>query len=62
MRPYQLSKPYIKNNYVYLIFLGVFFLVNVGLFVSRAIQYRNSNGYVILARACGNLFSTLCGL
>jgi hypothetical protein len=28
-------------------------LVNVGLFVSRSIQYRASNGYVIVARACG---------
>jgi NADPH oxidase 5 len=53
MRPYQLTKPYIKNNYVYLVFLGVFFSVNLGLFISRAIQYRNSSGLVILARACG---------
>lgn len=51
--PHQLTAPYIKNNYVYLSFLTVFTLINVGLFVSRAIQYRNSNGFVIMARACG---------
>jgi hypothetical protein len=53
--PYQLSRPYVKNNYVYLIFLAFFVFVNVGLFVSRSIEYRASNGYVIVARACGKL-------
>jgi hypothetical protein len=53
--PYQLSLPYMKNNYVYLIFLAFFALVNVGLFVSRSIQYRASNGFIIVARACGKL-------
>lgn len=51
--PHQLTRPYLKNNYVFLSFLSVFVAINVGLFVSRAIQYRESNIYVIIARACG---------
>lgn len=53
LRPYQLTRPYLKNNYVYLMFAFGLILVNLGLFVSRAIEYRHHNGYVILARACG---------
>jgi len=49
-----------KNNYVYLIFLACFVLVNIGLFVSRSIQYRTFNGFVIVARACGKLQNLLC--
>ncbi|KAK4885210.1 hypothetical protein RN001_001481 [Aquatica leii] len=52
-RPYQLTKPYAKNNYVYLIFLVAFLIANAALFISRSIQYRKSNTYTILARACG---------
>uniref|UniRef100_A0A1B0DLE8 EF-hand domain-containing protein n=1 Tax=Phlebotomus papatasi TaxID=29031 RepID=A0A1B0DLE8_PHLPP len=51
--PHQLTTPYLKNNYVYLSFLCLFVAINIGLFISRAIQYRESNGFVILARACG---------
>ncbi|XP_035915854.1 uncharacterized protein LOC118513779 isoform X2 [Anopheles stephensi] len=58
--PHQLTAPYIKNNYVYLSFLTIFTLINVGLFVSRAIQYRNSNGFVIMARACGQCLNFNC--
>lgn len=55
LRPYQLTRPYLKNNYVYLIFLAAFVILNLGLFISRAVQYHNygANGYVIVARACG---------
>ncbi|KAL1130042.1 hypothetical protein AAG570_012985 [Ranatra chinensis] len=60
LKPYQLSLPYIRNNYVYLIFAVAFFLVNLGLFVSRAIQYRHSNYYVIFARACGQCLNFNC--
>lgn len=52
-RPYQLSIPYMKNNYVYLVFLAAFLAVNLALFISRSIQYKNSNVFVIIARACG---------
>ncbi|XP_055539502.1 uncharacterized protein LOC129726613 [Wyeomyia smithii] len=58
--PHQLTAPYIKNNYVYLAFLAIFTLINVGLFISRAIQYRKSNGFVILARACGQCLNFNC--
>jgi hypothetical protein len=53
--PYQLSRPYVKNNYVYLIFLTFFMLINIGLFVSRSIEYCSESGFVIVARACGKL-------
>jgi hypothetical protein len=62
--PYQLSRPYMKNNYVYLIFLTAFMLINIGLFVSRSIEYHSSNGFIIVARACGKLQDILgymCG-
>lgn len=55
LRPYQLTKPYMKNNYVYIAFISLFLIVNAALFVSRIFQYRRWNGYVILARACGNI-------
>lgn len=55
--PHQLTAPYLKNNYVFLSFLIGYIAVNLGLFISRAIQYRAENGYVILARACGTLIA-----
>ncbi|XP_065338491.1 NADPH oxidase 5 isoform X1 [Cloeon dipterum] len=60
MRPYQFSMPYVKNNYVYLAFLLLVIIVNIGLFVSRAIQYRESNWYTIFARACGQCLNFNC--
>lgn len=51
--PHQFTAPYVRNNYVFLSFLVVYIAINVGLFVSRAIQYRDHNGFVIVARACG---------
>ena len=51
--PHQLSAPYIKNNYVYLIFMCLFVFVNLFLFITRAYQFRKSNYLVIFARACG---------
>ncbi|XP_055700750.1 NADPH oxidase 5 [Phlebotomus papatasi] len=58
--PHQLTTPYLKNNYVYLSFLCLFVAINIGLFISRAIQYRESNGFVILARACGQCLNFNC--
>ncbi|XP_019870925.2 NADPH oxidase 5 [Aethina tumida] len=60
LRPYQLTLPYVKNNYVYLIFLFIFIFVNVALFVSRSFQYRKSNWYTIFARACGQCLNFNC--
>ncbi|XP_050535187.1 NADPH oxidase 5 isoform X2 [Daktulosphaira vitifoliae] len=60
LRPYQLSLPYMRNNYVYLIFLNVYILINIILFGSRIYQYRNANIYTILARACGQCLNFNC--
>ncbi|XP_072389152.1 NADPH oxidase 5 isoform X1 [Diabrotica undecimpunctata] len=59
-RPYYLTIPYLKNNYVYLAFLLGFLLVNAALFISRAIQYAGSNWYTIFARACGQCLNFNC--
>lgn len=58
--PYQLTTPYIKNNYVFITFIVLFALINATLFISRAIQYRHSNGFVIIARACGQCLNFNC--
>ncbi|XP_055323484.1 superoxide-generating NADPH oxidase heavy chain subunit C isoform X2 [Sitodiplosis mosellana] len=58
--PHQLTAPYLKNNYVFLSFLTIFVAINVGLFASRAFQYRESNIYVIIARACGQCLNFNC--
>ncbi|KAK4303693.1 hypothetical protein Pmani_024320 [Petrolisthes manimaculis] len=60
LRPYQMSLPYLKNNYVYLSFLIAYLAINLGLFVSRAWEYRESNGYTIVARACGQCLNFNC--
>ncbi|GBP03598.1 NADPH oxidase 5 [Eumeta japonica] len=60
LKPYQLSVPYFKNNYVFVIYLTLFFLLNAGLFISRAIEYKESNGFVIVARACGQCLNFNC--
>lgn len=57
LRPYQLTKPYMKNNYVYIVFISIFVLINVALFLTRLYEYRTSNGYVMVARACGKSFA-----
>ncbi|XP_014213874.1 NADPH oxidase 5 [Copidosoma floridanum] len=60
LRPYQLTKPYLKNNYVKIAFISTFVLINFALFATRAYQYRRSNGYVIVARACGQCLNFDC--
>jgi hypothetical protein len=44
---------YIKNNVPFVIFVLAYAIVNLGLFISRAIQYKDSNMFYILARSCG---------
>ena len=44
---------YVKNNVPFVIFILAYAIVNLGLFISRAIQYKDSNIFYILARACG---------
>ncbi|XP_076029976.1 NADPH oxidase 5-like [Oratosquilla oratoria] len=62
IRPYQLTLPYLKNNYVYLSFLFVYISVNVGLFVARAVEYSDHNAFIIVARACGQALNLNCTL
>lgn len=56
----RFSKAYLKNNYVFVSFLTVFVVINLGLFISRAIQYRHSNIFTIFARACGQCLNFNC--
>jgi len=58
--PHQMSVPYVRNNFQFLTFSLTFILVNVGLFVSRSVDYwhfKNADGSrnwcILLARACG---------
>ncbi|KAI9577415.1 hypothetical protein GQX74_013658 [Glossina fuscipes] len=59
-RPHQLTRAYMKNNHVFVSYLFVYIAINACLFVSRAIQYRASNTFVILARACGQCLNFNC--
>ncbi|XP_058986833.1 uncharacterized protein LOC101895123 isoform X2 [Musca domestica] len=58
--PHQLTPAYMKNNHVFVTYLFFYIAINVCLFVSRAIQYRASNGFVIVARACGQCLNFNC--
>ncbi|XP_070850722.1 NADPH oxidase 5 isoform X2 [Drosophila suzukii] len=58
--PHQFSLAYMKNNQVFVTYLFFFITVNLCLFISRAIQYRASNGFVIIARACGQCLNFNC--
>ncbi|KAI8118161.1 NADPH oxidase 5 [Lucilia cuprina] len=58
--PHQLTPAYMKNNHVFVTYLFIYIAVNVCLFVSRAIQYRASNIFVIFARACGQCLNFNC--
>ncbi|KAM7343030.1 NADPH oxidase isoform 2-T3 [Cochliomyia hominivorax] len=58
--PHQLTPAYMKNNHVFVTYLFIYIAINVCLFVSRAIQYRASNIYVIFARACGQCLNFNC--
>uniref|UniRef100_A0A1I8PMR9 NADPH oxidase 5 n=1 Tax=Stomoxys calcitrans TaxID=35570 RepID=A0A1I8PMR9_STOCA len=58
--PHQLTPAYMRNNHVFVTYLFLYIAVNVCLFISRAIQYRASNGFVIVARACGQCLNFNC--
>ncbi|XP_039306624.1 NADPH oxidase 5 isoform X2 [Solenopsis invicta] len=60
LRPYQLTKPYVKNNYVFIVFISIFIFINVALFVTRLYEYRNESAYIMLARACGQCLNFDC--
>ncbi|XP_060064891.1 NADPH oxidase 5-like [Ylistrum balloti] len=44
---------YIRNNLKKVVFLILYFLVSIGLGAYAAYNYRNSNGFIIVARICG---------
>lgn len=44
---------YIKNNVAYIVFVAIYAFINICLFVSRAIEFKDTNIFYILARACG---------
>ncbi|XP_054713586.1 NADPH oxidase 5-like [Uloborus diversus] len=50
----------IRNNWTSVMYLFVYFIINLTLFISRAYEYRQSNGYVICARACGQCLNFNC--
>ncbi|XP_073844192.1 NADPH oxidase isoform X2 [Musca autumnalis] len=58
--PHQLTPAYMRNNHVFVTYLLVYIAINACLFISRAIQYRASNGFVIVARACGQCLNFNC--
>ena len=49
----KLSWTAFRNNTPFYLFIFAFFAVNIGLFVSRAIEFKDQNGFYILARAAG---------
>lgn len=58
--PHQFTMAYLRNNYVFLSFLTIYIIINVGLFVSRAIEYKHHGVFIILARACGTFCIEKC--
>uniref|UniRef100_W8AMZ5 NADPH oxidase 5 n=1 Tax=Ceratitis capitata TaxID=7213 RepID=W8AMZ5_CERCA len=58
--PHQLTMAYMKNNQAFVSYLYIYIAINLCLFISRAIQYRASNGFVIVARACGQCLNFNC--
>ncbi|XP_022126952.2 NADPH oxidase 5 [Pieris rapae] len=60
LKPYQMSFPYFKNNHVFVMYLLMFFLLNLALFVARIVEYWHSNVFVIFARACGQCLNFTC--
>ncbi|CAL1270023.1 unnamed protein product [Larinioides sclopetarius] len=51
---------HIRNNWTSVIYLLLYFLINIVLFTTRAYEYREHNIFVILARACGQCLNFNC--
>jgi len=49
----KFSRAYLRNNYIVVSFLVAYLAVNIILFTTRAIQYRDKNFLYIVARASG---------
>lgn len=63
LKPHKMSRRYIRNNYVFLLWLIGFLAANLALFVTRAVVFRrhhpNATDYLVIARAAGKLHSIL---
>ncbi|CAG0897512.1 unnamed protein product [Darwinula stevensoni] len=53
LKPRAFSFSYLKNNYIFVIWLLLFWAVNLALIVARIFSYWESHFLVIIARACG---------
>ncbi|XP_055948643.1 NADPH oxidase 5-like [Argiope bruennichi] len=51
---------HIRNNWTSVVYLLLYFLINILLFTTRAYEYREDNTFVILARACGQCLNFNC--
>ncbi|CAL1267604.1 unnamed protein product [Larinioides sclopetarius] len=51
---------HIRNNWTSVVYLLLYFMINVVLFTTRIYEYRESNIFVILARACGQCLNFNC--
>lgn len=60
MLPYQFSMPYMRNNLVYLAFLGVYAAINTGLFLARLIHFYPMGYLMMFARASGQCLNFNC--
>ena len=49
----KFSRAYLRNNFILVSFLVAYLVVNVILFTTRAVQYRDKNFIYIVARASG---------
>ncbi|KFM67739.1 hypothetical protein X975_13448, partial [Stegodyphus mimosarum] len=50
----------IRNNWTSVVYLWLYFFVNLAIFGSRAYQYSDHNAFVIIARACGQCLNFNC--
>ena len=60
MKPHQFSTRYLKNNYVFVLWLAAFLLTNIALFISRAVVFQLEYGdkatiFLVLAKSAGKL-------
>jgi hypothetical protein len=53
----KLNWTYIRNNSTSVIFLTLFVIVNIVLFITRAIDYKSHGVFLMFARANGNVIS-----
>jgi len=51
----KLSWNALRNNAAFITFVLAYLAVNLGLFISRAVQFSDSNALYIMARAAGKL-------